>query len=300
MQLALVGKTPSPFQRKPDMIWALEKQGTFLISDRWKMFQLDTSGDLNLLWDTVDKDNSVQVQNVYDDRLADPFYDEIREVGYLGFKLFSKPEYDDIFKNIPLIHRRIPLFTYDRSIVDLQEKVLYLLQIDEGKIIELAKTKTKGKAKTAAMLRPYHNSLVYGTNYGELYMQPFDQGKFGKTTKVDQLPNVCYQIAFSPDGKRMFVVGLGYLKIYDFDGSQFSAAFSQATAARSFELVNDYLILNKGMHGIDVIQVADKPERSSSLDLPFSIDQMVYLASNRTFLVTSASSNDLYFLRWTV
>lgn len=300
MQLTLTKSIPSPFGRKPLIIWVLEKEGAFLISDSWNMVRLDADGLVNVLWQTTDKETAYQLASFYDDRVSEQFYDGIREGRISGFQLLGMEDYRKIH-HVSKYHpnfRPVPLRAHDSALLYLEEKEIALLQLADSGIVKFARTKIKGKAKTAEMLHPVENLIIYGTNGGELYAQPFNAEGFGKVIKVDQLPNVCYQIAFSASGKRMFVVGLGYLKIYDFDQNKFTATFSLATAARSFELINDYLILNKGMHGIDVIRATDKMERISTLDLPFPIDRMVYLASKCTFLATSTSSDDLYFLNW--
>lgn len=300
MHLTLTGSIPSPLGKKPSIIWTLEKDEAFLISDSWNMLRIDVDGLANELWRTTDKETGYQLVSVYDDRVSDSYYDGIREAKVSGFQLLAMDDYRKLHsgdKYHPNF-RSLPLKAHDSALLYVGEKEITLLQRAPGGIEKVAKIKVKGKGKTAEMLHPAENLIIYGTNHGELYAQSFDAGTFGKTIKVDQLPNVCYQIAFSENGKKMFVVGLGYLKIYNYEQNKFAATFSLATAARSFEMINDYLVLNKGMHGVDVLHIGDKPERISSLDLPFSIDRTVYLASRRTFLVTSASSGDLYFLSW--
>jgi hypothetical protein len=50
---------------------------------------------------------------------------------------------------------------------------------------------------------------------------------------------------------------------------------------------------------MDVIKVTDKLQRVSSLDLPFSIDKMFCLVPQKTFLLTSGSTNEWALLDWT-
>ncbi|SDD73684.1 hypothetical protein SAMN04487996_10275 [Dyadobacter soli] len=299
MQLTLTKSIPSPLGKKPLIIWTLNNEGAFLISDSWNMVRLDTDGSVNVLWRTTDKENAYQFGSVYDDRVSDPFYEGIREAGISGFQLLNVEDYLKIHQGNKYHpnFRPVPLKAHDSVLLYLEEKEIALLKAAGSDIVKVAKVKVKGKGKTAEMLHPAENVIVYGTNYGELYAQPFDAEGFEKTVKIDQLPNVCYQIAFAPNGRKMFAVGMGYLKIYDYHEGKFTAAYSLSTAARSFELIDDYMIFNKGMHGIDILRVAGKPESLSSLDLPFSIDRMVYLASTRTFLLTSANSDDLHFLQ---
>lgn len=300
MQLTLTQSIRSPFGRQPSIIWLLENEGAFLISDSWDMARVDANGQVNILWQTTDKEAAYQLASVYDDRVSEPSYDGIRQAGISGFQLPGMDDYRRIYEGNKYHPNFRPLLlrAHGSALLYLEEKGITLLKLTDQGAIELSTAKVKGKGKTAEMLHPVENLIVYGTNYGELYGQPFHAEGFEKVFKIDQLPNVCYQLAFSENGERMFVVGLGFLKIYHFGQSKFKEAFSLATAARSFELINDYLILNKGMHGIDIIHVGERPQRVSSLDLPFAADRMVYLASERTFLATAASSEDLYLLKW--
>jgi hypothetical protein len=310
MELILTNTVKSPFAGKPETIWALENSGVFLVSDCWKMIKFNADGSPVLLWHTTDEDTAYRLKGIYDDRLSDEFYDEIKTRGIAGFQLLPRKEYDDlnyvngssavldIVNRYGLIDRGpLLLLAHESVLVQFTKQNILLFKRENGQLAEVTKTKFKGKNVTAVMLHPQRNQIIYGTNQGELFAQPFEQDRFGKVIKVDQLPNVCYQISFSKDSKKMFVGGLGYLKIYDLNGDVFSPDASLMTACKSFEIAGQYLVLNKGMHGIDVLRIHDNTERVSALDLPFPIDRMVYLAPQKTFLLTSAEENDLYFLK---
>lgn len=299
MKLTLSKIIPSPLGKHLQVMYAVESKGIFLLGDRWKIVGLHANGSTDLLWQTDDEEIANQWRGSFDERIADDLYHEISES---GFRLPTKAEHrqidqSDLYKSSHTAHAS-HYRGHDETLLAFAGKQIALLNCNAGAVMELAKTKTKGKDPISKTLHPHKNLIVYGTNHGELYGQPFEQGRFGKAIKIDQLPNTCYQITFSNDGQKMFVAGLGYVKIYDCNGDAFTVHASITTAVRSFAVVDDYLILNKGMHGIDVLRVRDKPERVTSMDFHFMIDRMLYLVSQRTILLLSGSTDEWALLRW--
>lgn len=300
MNLILSKVVPSPLDVHLQLAHALEGTGGFLMADRWKILLLRPDGAIDLIWQTTDEDIAYKWRGFFDDRLTDSVYDEIRQLTN-GFRLLSKKDYQRIeasglYKTadmLPLLYE-----AHNGTWIAFAGKKISIVKWEEGHASEHAATKTKGKDPICRALHPHQNLIAYGTNYGELFAQPFDQDGFGKSIKIGQLPNTCYQIAFAADGKRLFVGGLGYVKLFEYDGKGFTESASISSALRSFEPVEDYLMLNKGMHGIDVVKVTDKLQRVDSLDLPFSIDRMFYLASQKSFLLTSGSTNEWALLNW--
>lgn len=301
MKLTLSKIIPSPLDAHLQLAYVLEKSGAFLLGDRWKILLLHPNGTPELIWQTTDEDIAYKWRDLFDDRPSDPVYNEIRQMSN-GFQLLSKESYQRIEASDFYKSARINPKVFqgrDQTILSFAGKKISILKVDEENVGEHTNAKTKGKDLIFQALHPHQNLIVYGTNHGELFAQPFDQNQFGKTVKIDQLPNTCYQIGFTGDGKKMFVGGLGYVKAFDYDGKVFTENASISSAIRSFELVEDYLVINKGMHGIDVVKVTEKLERVSSLDLPFSIDKMLYLAPQKTFLLTSGPTNEWALLDWT-
>lgn len=301
MKLTLSKIVPSSLEIHLQLAHTLESKGAFLLGDRWQILLLHSDGTPELIWQTTDEDIAYKWRGLFDDRPADPVYDEIRQMAN-GFQSLSKEAYRQIeasdFYRSARANPRI-FGAHDKTILSFAGKKITILKVDEQNVCESAITKTKGKELVREALHPQQNLIVYGTNHGELFGQPFDQDKLGKTIKIDQLPNTCYQITFNGDGNKMFVGGLGYIRVFDYDGKVFTENVSISSAVRSFELVDDYIVLNKGMHGIDVIKVGEKLQRVSSLDVPFPIDKMLYLAPQKTFLLTSGSTNEWALLNWT-
>lgn len=279
----------------PKFTYILESLGAALVADSQKVVLVRSDGSVELI-------ASLDGEAYQWEGIGAGFYNEIIQKRMDGFKMLPKIEHDrfvesQIYKSardIPVAH-----YAHDGALLFFSGKSIGLLNWEEERLVELKTTKSKGRDPIARALHPEQNLLVYGTNHGELYSLAFTKDSFLKSTKVDQLPNTCYQITFSPDGHRMFLAGLGFVKSYDFNGTGFTPNRSITTAVRSFQLVEDYLVLNKGMHGLDVIRVKNEVERITSMDLPFSIDQMHYLAPQKTFLLTSGSTNEWALLNWT-
>jgi hypothetical protein len=301
MKLTLSKMIPSPLDVHLQLARAIEERGAFLLADRWKILLLYPNGVSELIWQTTDEDIAHKWRGLFDDRLPDPLYDEIRQMAN-GFRLLSKENYlriegSGLYKSATIDPKVFE--AHDQTILSFAGKKISILKMQGENVVEYTRTKTKGKDMIHQALHPQQSLIVYGTNHGELFALPFEYDQFGRTVKISQLPNTCYQITFTADGKRMFVGGLGYVKVFDYDGKVFTENASISSALRSFELVEDHLVLNKGMHGIDVIKVTDKLQRVSSLDLPFSIDKMFCLVPQKTFLLTSGSTNEWALLDWT-
>ncbi|ACT91576.1 hypothetical protein [Dyadobacter fermentans] len=295
MQLTLSKSIPSPLSTHLRFVHVLESKGAFLLADHSKVVLLRFDGSMELIANLDDREYQWE-------GIGAEFALEVAQKRVNGFKMLSHKEKElfeqsDAYKSA----RDIPVATYahDGALLVFSGKNVALLEWQADQLMELKRIKTKGRDPIARALHPEENLLVYGTNYGELYSQAFSEERFLKSTKVDQLPNTCYQITFTPDGRRMFVAGLGFVKSYGYDDHVFTPGASITTAVRSFELVEDYLVLNKGMHGLDVLRITDKPERVAALDPPFMTDKMYYLAPQKTFLLISGSTNEWALLRWT-
>lgn len=294
MQLTVSKIIPAPLGKYLSFIYTLESTGAFLVADNAKVILLRLDGSVELianldgepyLWEGVGREFAAEID---------------RQPGH-GFKaltsrekaLFEQSEIYQSTRYVPTAkyaHQDALLFFYGKS--------LALLKWEEGRLVELRRIRTKGREPIRHALHPERNLLLYGTNRGELYSQTFSSDRFIKSTKVDQLPNTVYQITFSENGQQLFVAGLGFLNFYKVQDDTIKPVASMATAARSFEIIGQYIILNKGMHGIDIIRMQNSPERVSSFDPPFAVDQMYYLSSQRVFLITSNSTNQWALIKW--
>lgn len=294
MQLTISKIIPTPLSGHLKFVYPLESKGAFVIGDSNKVLLLNTNGEAELIAQLDGEDYQWKGKGA-------ELFGEIVRKRVNGFQMLSTEEQDrfkqsEIYKST----RDIPIANYghDGALLLFSGKNIALLGWEQEGLVELNSTRSKGKEPITRALHPKQNLLMYGTNYGELYSQTFDRGHFLKSVKVDQLPNTCYQLTFSTDGQRLFVAGLGFVRSYDFNGTAFNPGISMTTAVRSFELVEDFLVLNKGMHGLDVVRIKDKPERVTSLDLPFAIDKMYCLGGQKAFLLTSGSSNEWALLAW--
>lgn len=304
MKLTLSATKPSPVNLPYCTTWVAQQAGKFVISDMYKIVAIAPDGYAEIIWEASDENAAYAVKGYCDERLPDDFYQQISERALGGFCLLEKAEYKcidqpngssslmELVKTYGPFDRALPVRAHDR-IVSFGKKSISLHALNGNTLGVLSKINTKGKTPINAALHPVQNLIVYGTNAGELYGQHFDDNGFGKAIKIDQLPNTCYQLEFNAGGNRLFVCGMGYLRVFEFDGSAFVQIASLATASRSFALSDHHLFLNKGIHGIDVLHVAGEPRRATSLDVPFSIDKMEYLPSPQTLFITSGFTQEI-------
>lgn len=313
MKLQLIKTIGTPDSGKDQAIWISEKDKSFYITDRWKVVCIDPGKNFEIraITETADQEEAYQMKGIYDKRLPDHLYEQISARGMSGFKILSKTDYDridspagsasalEMANRYGPIDRNLPLLAYNGSIITFGNKSISIGRMEGNVLINIATVKAKGKAPVHAHLHPNLNLIVYGTNYGEIYGQYFDENGFGKAIKIDNLQKPCYQTGFTQDGKYLIVCGMGYVKLYIEKAGTYSEISTLQTSARSIEIMENYLILNKGMHGLDLFLIGDKPERKGSLELPFAIDRMVCHQPERLILLTSNPHGEIAFVKLT-
>jgi hypothetical protein len=311
MKLHLIKIIHSPDNGKDQAIWISEKDRAFYITDRWKVIRIEANSDLasQTISETADQEKAYEMKGIYDKRLPDDLYEEVSSQGISGFKLLSKAAYDSIdspagsasllemVNRFGPIDRDLPLLAHNGSIVTFGKKSISIGKIEGGTLKNVDTVKTKGKAPAHAHLHTNLNLIVYGTNYGEIYGQYFDENGFGKTLKIDNLEKPLYQVGLAQDGSILLVCGMGYVKIYALNAGSYSEISTIQTAAKSFTVWQDYLVINKGMHGIDLFRIGEKPEKMDSLAVPFAIDRMVLHQSGQMLLLTSNPHGELGFVK---
>jgi hypothetical protein len=311
MKLQLIKTISSPDNGKDQAIWVSEKDRAFYVTDRWKVVCIEASKNFEIraVSETADQEEAYQMKGMYDKRLPDHLYEEISSLGISGFKLLNKSDYDSIdspagstsmlemVNRYGPVDRNLPLLAHDGSIVTFGNKSISIGRMEDNTLKNIATIKTKGKVPVHAHLHPNLNLIVYGTNYGEIYGQYFDENGFGKTAKIDNLQNSCYQTGFTRDGNCLIINGMGYVKLYALKTGTFSETSTIQTSARSFEIFENHLIINKGMHGLDIFLLGDKPEKKGSLDVPFAIDRMICHKSERLLLLTSNPHGEIGFVK---
>lgn len=304
MKLTILKTIHSPVESRNQSIWTWEEQGVFVLADRWKVLKMNRNAELETIWETADQEVGYSLKGICDDRLPEPLFEEIVTNGIAGFGMLSKSQYkavdrpngsESVMEMVNAygpIDRFLPLSAHHKIIL-LGRKSISLAELNHHGLTVRETVKTKGKDPLAICCHPQRGMLVYATNYGELYALLFDQAGFGKTIKIDNLQKPCYQVAFYEEGNRLVAGGLGFLKTYILSGDRFTETAFVPTAARSFEITNGYLLLNKGLHGLDVFKINEELHKVASLDLPFSIDRIKYLAAGQVLLATSNSSEEI-------
>ena len=301
MELSLSSVAESLVRLPNCSTWVAEEANVFILSDRFKIVTMNPDGLTETIWVAASEEVAYSINGYFDERLSATIYSQIAKKGIEGFQLLKQVEYKQIdqpngstslmetAKKFGLFDQNFPVRAH-KKIVSFGKKVINLFSLEESGLHFVSKNVTKGKAPLCAVLHPKLNLILYGTNRGEVYGQYFDEQGFGKTAKVDQLPNACYQLLFDGEGRKLFICGVGCLRIFEFEKNNFTRLASLTTAARSFVLAGKYLILNKGIHGIDAIDIEAEPKLVTSLDVPFAINRMEYLESSHVLLITSASA----------
>ena len=81
---------------------------------------------------------------------------------------------------------------------------------------------------------------------------------------------------------------MGYFRIYQFDDGTLKLISEVKTSARSIELHHPLIIMNKGMHGIELYRFSELGiEKLDALDVGFPVDLMRLNKANSTVLVSS-------------
>ncbi|WP_342085710.1 hypothetical protein [Dyadobacter sp. OTU695] len=308
MKLALSAIMPSPVKLPDCTIWVASDTGVFLMAGLFEIVGLAFDGAIHPIWKTSDEEIAYAMKGYYDTRLTEKLYDDVALDGIDGFCLLEINEYHkidkpngsnalmNVAKNYGLFGQQLPVRAHD-TILSFASKEIRIIAPKSTGTDVLHSVKTKGKLPVATTLHPQQNLIMYGTNDGQLYGQYFEENSFTKTVKIGKVPNTCSQLAFNEQGDRFYVCGTGFLHIFNYHNDTFSLRASLSTAARSFVLVETYLILNKGMHGVEVWHIENEPRRVTSLEIPFAIDKMEYLWSVRTLLLTSATTQQVALVR---
>ncbi|MCE6987775.1 hypothetical protein [Dyadobacter sp. CY323] len=311
MKLELIKTSTLPFARYEKSIWVSEKESSFYLSDIWHITRINIT-DLfseNVLYKAPTEEAAYSMRGIYDKRLPDPLYDEISSQGFSGFRLLSKREYDqmdvnagsisylDYANRLGPVAQFLPISTAQNILFTFGSKSISMYRFQENTLQEFGKIKTKGKTLGQVYLHPCEDLIFYGTNYSEIYGQHFRVDGFGKSVKIDDLQKPLYQINFAGDGKYLIVAGMGYLTFYEYTMNAFAPVHTIHTSTRSFEIMNNYLILNKGMHGIEIYDMAAHFKKIAHLEIPFAIDRMVLNKTEKVLLAISTPAGSMGFIK---
>ncbi|MHA4741025.1 hypothetical protein [Dyadobacter sp. MSC1_007] len=302
MELTILKIIDSPVEGRNQSIWAWQAQDVFVLADRWKVLKMTQKAELQTIWETDEEEVGYAMKGICDDRLPEALFEEIVETGIAGFGLLGKLQNKmidrpngsesvmEMVNQFGPFDRFLPLRAHQNAIILLGKKSISLASLTDAGLAAGNAIKTKGKDPLAICLHPEKNMLIYGTNYGELYAQLFQQTGFGKTIKIDNLQKPCFQVAFYENGSKLVACGMGFVKTYAFAGEKFTETAFIQTAARSFEIADEHLLLNKGAQGIAVFKMGENLQKVASIDLPFSIDRIKYLNTAKVLLATSNPS----------
>lgn len=302
MKLNLIKVIDSPLEYMRQAIWISEMRQSFLLTDIFKIAEISVKKEVNveILSETKNKDEAYKIKKPYEERFQPNLYDEICNIGKNGFQYLSQNEYDKLkglsagsdtffdITNIFGIHGyKLPVRTSKGLILRFLKEEIEVLDSNSDTLKTKYSIPFKNKDITAVSTFRNQDLIIYGTNAGKLYLQDLSRNN-SKPVKVDDCKNVCYDIAIDEDDKSIFICGMGYLKVYELKNKNLTLITELNTSARSMSIFNDLVLLNKGMHGIELYCFKEsKLEKMDSLNLGFSIDLMRLNKANETILVSS-------------
>lgn len=315
MKLELIEVIQSPNEYNSQAIWVSEKRKSFIVSDYFKIseIKLAENNAVSVLYETTDNNVAYVIGKQYDERLDKDLYDELCEIGKSGFQFLSKEEYDKV---APLFPRErmgsgslfnivntceipdcyLPLQTRLGMPFRLGSKI-EALDLSQEEPAVLYQLPFKSKAATAMYGLQNENALIYGTNSGKIFSLQIDSNK-AKTKKVDNCKNVCKDIIGIENDSYILACGMGYLKAYKAEGGKYSLVAEKMTSGRSLAYMNGTIILNKGIHGLELLRLNnDTFETLDHLSPSFSIDMMRINHSMSTILVSSQTVGQLGIIK---
>lgn len=308
MQICFDKKTHMPVAGHNPAIWVSEREGAFYIMDRWKLVRIGRDSNFvpQIISEKPDEDEAYKTMGFYDRRIPDTLYDEIRNKGICGFFLLSKKEYDQIDDSVGshsalalangqgLVNQDLPVRVRSGAVLTFGCRSFTISRWTPNSVKYLHMVKTSGKRIVQVHAYPNLDMIVYGNGDGDLYSHYFcvNDGGSGKVTRIDKLPISPTQISFTSN-KDMIVCGNGLIKVYSTDKEHFVPKMFTEIAARSFEILGNYLVVNKGHEGIEVLDMSKKLASVLTARMPFPIDRMLCDCIRGQILITSNRGTDL-------
>jgi hypothetical protein len=312
MKLELIKVMDSPLDYLRQAIWVSEKRESFLLTDIDKLAEISgkKEGCVAILSETKSKDEAYKRKKAYEDRFPQELYEEVCSIGASGFQYLSQKEYDQLkglsagsdrffdLTNVFGIHEyELPVRTRRGLILRFLNKEIEVLDSTSDTLETKYSIPFKSKGITAVHSLRNQDLMIYGTNYGKLYLQDLSSNKL-KPVKFGDCKSVCYDMAMDEKEKYLFVCGMGYLKVYELENK--SLITELKTPARSISIYKDLILLNKGMRGLDLYRfVKGEMEKLDSLNVGFPIDLMRFNKANNTILVSSKPIGKLGLIKIT-
>ena len=314
MKLDLIKVIDSPLDYMRQAIWISEKRESFLLTDIFKVAEISVKKkvSVNILSEIKDKDVAYRIKKPYEERFQPELYDEICLTGKNGFQYLPQNEYDKLkgftagsdtffdITNVFGIHEHeLPVRTRKGLILRFLKKEIEVLDPNSDTLETKYSIPFKNKDITTIGFLNKQDSIIYGTNTGKLFLQDLSENK-SKPIKFDDCKSVCYDIVIDENDEYIFICGMGYLRVYRLDNNKLNLISELKTSARSICTYNDLILLNKGMHGIELCRFNETEiEKLDSLNIGFSIDLMRFNRANETILVSSKPIGKLGLIKIT-
>ncbi|GEM_PF-4591929 len=314
MKLDLIKIFDSPLDYMRQAIWISEKRESFLLTDIFKVAEISVKKKLkiDILSETKDKNEAYKIKKPYEERFQLELYNEICLIGKNGFQYLSQNEYDKLkeftagsdsffdLTNVFDIHEyELPVKTPKGLILRFLKKEIEVLESKSDTLDIKYSIPFKNKGVTAISSLNKQDSIIYGSNTGKLFLQDLSKTN-SKPVILDDCKNVCNDIIVDGNDRFIFICGMGYLRIYRLENNKLNLISDLKSSARSICIFNDFILLNKGMQGIELYRFSgNEIEKLDSLNLGFSIDLMRFNKVNKTILVSSKPIGKLGMIKIT-
>jgi len=158
-------------------------------------------------------------------------------------------------------------------------------------------TKTLPKAMVSRRLARRNPWIVFGELSGNVRRLTLQDGAFGRVEKITTTKRPLRDVALTHDDGLLFVGGAGDLQLLENQGKKFAPVARIESATRELEPLDDHhLVVNRGIHGLMVIDAREGLEVVTTKELPFPIDQLRVATNRGTILATSQRFGDDFAL----
>ncbi|HEX4509829.1 MAG TPA: hypothetical protein VH328_07115, partial [Burkholderiaceae bacterium] len=249
----------------PQLQWLLwsQRSRSFLTGDERRAFAIpvDAPDRLTPLGPEPDPDRPFHPCNL---PIGDELVDEPALRAWCGFQFLERAAYDhaigsdglpagDLLRTLVFgpDYGHYVLHPPTGAILALKAGGVELLRRTTGGFERVERTRTRGRAALAFAGHPHEGLVAYGDNAGDFHVQRVSADGFGKASRIAAKQRKASALAFTADGARLFLGGMGYLAALGCEAGKFRPLHETAMAVRDFELLDDGAVLvNQGIHGV--------------------------------------------------
>lgn len=267
MQFRLLATTALPLQQQLQWVLPSALSGGFIVGDERKAFGISVANPSAPIALEAARafDSSTGGHHPCNLPIPDAHYAEFIRQPWHGFRFLESAAYNNAKgkdgKPVGDLLRMLvfgPDYGHYVShpangmILALRSGSMELLKRTDAGFESLDQTRARGKAVLAFAAHPTEPLVAYGDNAGTFHAHRFDDGKFGKATKIAARERKASRVEFVAGGTMVVVGGMGYLATYSYVGGKFAPGHQVSVAVRDFIWADDgkLVLVNHGLNGI--------------------------------------------------